>query len=276
MTRRAASRGTRAVRSRAAGVTAPRRRGVAGFATLGVEERHQRIRRRQRDQVEDEPVAELGDRLQRERLRGDAGLEVEHDAQRGRRLATVADAREVADRRAGRAARAAATSGPMSTPSRSSTTRSGSFSVSTCHASGAGDSRITRVYSCAGQTRADAMRAACAHAPARAAARAGSSAHASARRRAERDADQGAASAAVGCRSRIVHRPSSSPRAPVSDRPLRSTVRVAPPGPPAAGSPPRVRAIRPAPRSRREALRRARRLPFLRIGEPIKIKVIQV
>ncbi len=68
-----------------------RRRGVG----LLVQQRHQRIDRRQRVEVEHHPVAELAHRLQREQLGGHFFAQVEHDAQHVGRLLAEADPRNV-------------------------------------------------------------------------------------------------------------------------------------------------------------------------------------
>ena len=60
------------------------RRGRFRPRSFRVEQRHQRVGRRRGNQVEDEAVSELGDRLQRERLRDHLVLQVEHEAQHGR------------------------------------------------------------------------------------------------------------------------------------------------------------------------------------------------
>ena len=74
-------------------------------------------------------MAELGDRLQREDLRLHLGLEVEHDAQRIRPRRAEANRRRCTDRGACTRDGSCASSGVASTPSRSSTTRCGSFSM---------------------------------------------------------------------------------------------------------------------------------------------------
>ena len=53
---------------------------------LDFEQRHQRVERRKRIKVEHDAVSVLGDRFQREELRIDFRLEIEHDAQHARAI----------------------------------------------------------------------------------------------------------------------------------------------------------------------------------------------
>ena len=76
-----------------------RRRRRRRVGALAVEQRHQRIERHTRIQIEDEPVAELRDGLQREHLRPDLGFEIEHDAQEAARRLADANRGDVRVRR---------------------------------------------------------------------------------------------------------------------------------------------------------------------------------
>ena len=151
-----AARSSASIRGTARGPRCMRRSARLRRAAIALEQRHQRIERIERIQVEHQPMPELRDRRQLEHLRVDVGPQVEHDAQhavdrppeahaamygstavdlRGelRELRGELDAFEVEHEAVGVAQRR----------------RAGARSAS-------GPSRMTRVYSCAGQTRVDA------------------------------------------------------------------------------------------------------------------------
>ena len=170
-----------------------------------------------------------------------------------------------------------------STPSRSSTS---AVRILAARAAGARSapvaSRMTRVYSCAGHTRADAMRAALAHAQPAASSSRGRQQQPRAARagaRARRDSASRAGAARGRSRSGIAHPPPCARRA-------RSRVRPRPDRRDARASSVEIRrgqqpgdALRPFDQADRivaEALGKSRCLPFVWIGEPIKIKVIEV
>ena len=224
-------------------------------------------------------MAELGHRLQREHLRVHLALDVEHDAQEPARRGADADRRDVRIAAAARAPRACASSGVASTRARSSTTRSGCFSSTSWYSIGAADSRMRRVYSCAGHRRADAI---CNAAPCATPADsgiAGTTSHDSARRRSSETPVSPVRSGAETRRIASTHRlPRSvcaharqrSPGALRRERQRQRDIR---------GRQQRRDALRPFDQAYRvvaKAFGKARCFPFLGIGEPIKINVIEV
>jgi hypothetical protein len=96
------------------------------------------------DKIEDEPVAIFRDRLQRKRLRVDACLEVEHEAQHARPEAADAQLLDVRSPVVTLPC-SSASAGLISAPSKSSTRRSGSLSANSVYLSSFFDSIVTRV-----------------------------------------------------------------------------------------------------------------------------------
>ena len=255
------------------------RRGRGILRALAFEQRHQRVQRYLRIEVEHEPVAVFRDGLQREQVGLHLGLQVEHDAHHVRRLAAQPDRRDVRVRRlhARRQFRELARRVDAVDVEHEAI---GLRSTLNWCGSGVFDSTITRVYSCAGHTRAEATReAACAHAAGTASCAAGSTIHWHSRRRCQlMPISARAGRRGPRSRPRIAYLPRSSPTARGRDRSRPAPRARASRSRSAAGNRPPTRSGHSTRHtlSFRKQVGEPRRFPFARIGEPIKIKVIQV